>query len=363
MNLNLLKLSTALAVAATSTPKLAQAWGGRGHDSICEAAVFLVKNPNLKEYLQNKPHIMGHLCNVPDVHWKSLSDDSRKFGDPTHFIDAEILGLKITQIPTDYQKIVDTYTGSENKFQDGSKIFSVPKELGSVWWRADQFYRRAIEEGKKAKSSPTPTGSKEEQNETLPYNQAVYQMTVNMGLMGHFVGDASQPFHNTTDYDGYAANHGGIHAYYEDTAVSYFDSDLVSQITKRAHKMKSPSFLKPKSVIEKMRLFSELSANDIKSVLKADPIIKPSQLKIEKGMSLKTPAERQPGSVGNKRFQKLIIDQMARSSLMLAHLWDSAYEEAGQPVAKAYKSYRYPLTPEFVMPDYFDTPVEIIKKK
>ncbi len=349
---------TFLALATTFMMTLgfsstAQAWGGRGHDAICQAAVFLVKNQNLKDHLLNKPHIMGHLCNVPDVYWKSLPDDARKFGDPTHFIDVEILGIKINEVPTDYQKIVDSYTGTENKFQDGAKIFSVPKELGSVWWRVDQFQRRAIEEGKKAKALPAPAGSKEEQNEDLPYNQAFYNMTVNMGLMGHFVGDASQPFHSTTDYDGYATSHGGIHAYYEDSAVMHFGPDLVSRIVKKATGIRSPSFLKPKTVVEKMRAFSEVAANDIKAVLKVDPIIKPSQLRIEKGMSIKTAAERQPSAVGFKKFEKLIIEELARSSLMLAHLWDAAYTEAGEPVAKSYKSYRYPLTPDFVMPDYF----------
>ncbi len=341
----------------------ALAWGGRGHDAICQAAVFLIKNPELKDYLLSKPHVMGHLCNVPDIYWKSLPDDARKFGDPTHFIDVEILGLKMADVPTDYQKIIDSYTGSENKFQDGAKIFSVPKELGSVWWRVDQFQRRAIEEGKKAKAATAPTNSKEEQNEELPYNQGFYQMLVNMGVMGHFVGDASQPFHSTTDYDGYAASHGGIHSYYEEAAVIHFGPDLVSRIVKKATGFKNPSYLKPKTVVEKMRAFSEVAANDIKPALKADPIIKPSQLRIEKGMSLKTAAERQSSSVGFKKFEKLILEQMARSSFFLAHLWDAAYTEAGEPDVKAYRSYRYPLTPEFVMPDYFVVKPEDKKRK
>ncbi len=330
------------------------AWGGRGHSAICEAAVFLVKNPNLKEYLQNKPQMMGHLCNIPDTYWRSLSDESRKYGDPTHFIDIEILGLKINEIPADYKKIVASYTGSENKFRDGSKIFSVPTEFGSIWWRADQFYRLALEDGKKLKNATVPKGVKEEQNEDLDYNKSFFNMIINLGLMGHFVGDVGQPYHNTSDYDGYAANHGGIHAYFEDSSVAYFGPDLVARITKKASSLKSPKFLKPDSVIEKMRALSEISSLEIKSINKVDPVIKPSVLRIEKGLSLRTPAERQPASVGFKRFEKLIVEEMARSSLLLAHLWDKAFIEAGEPTTKAYKSYKYPLTVDFVMPDYFE---------
>ncbi len=335
-------------------PSLSLAWGGRGHDAICEAAVFLVKNQTLKEYLQNKPQMMGHLCNIPDTYWRGLSNDSRKYGDPTHFIDIEVLGLKISEIPADYKKIVASYTGSENKFKDGSKIFSVPTEFGSNWWRADQFYRLALEEAKKLKSLPPPPNSKEEQNEEFSYNKAFFNMIIDLGLMGHFVGDASQPFHNTSDYDGYAANHGGIHAYFEDASVAFFGPDLVLRISKKASTMKPPAFLKPKSVIEKMRGLSEVSSLEIKSILKVDPVTKPSVVRIERGLSLRTAAERKPASEGFKKFEKLIIEEMARSSLLLANLWDQAYVEAGEPPIKGYKSYRYPLTPDFVMPDYFD---------
>ena len=54
-----------------SSPRPAHAWGGRGHNTICEAAAFLVKNKELKEFLQLRPHIMGHLCNIPDIQWKN----------------------------------------------------------------------------------------------------------------------------------------------------------------------------------------------------------------------------------------------------------------------------------------------------
>ena len=85
----------------------ALAWGGRGHSAVCDAAVYLVKSPQLKEYLMSKPHMMGHLCNIPDIYWKSLSAENRKLGDPGHYINGEKIGLKISEIPTDYKKIID----------------------------------------------------------------------------------------------------------------------------------------------------------------------------------------------------------------------------------------------------------------
>lgn len=330
----------------------ALAWGGRGHSAICEAAVHLVKSPELKDYLLSKPHVMGHLCNIPDIYWKSLPSESRKLGDPGHYINAEKLGLKITEVPLDYKKIIETYTGKPNQQNQSQTLFSVPDEVGSSWWRADQFYRLALEAGKTIKDHPAPKDFKEEQNDQLPYNKAFYQMVVNMGLMGHFVGDNSQPFHNTSDHDGYAANQGGIHAYYEEAVVAYFGPDLTSKIVKKAKAWKTQAFTQKKSVIENMRVLSDVSVNEIKEVLKLDPIIKPSLIKIERGMSLKTPATRRPASEALKKMDNVIVKQMARSSYLLAFFWDEIYKASGSPSIKAYKSYQYPFTPEFVKPDY-----------
>jgi hypothetical protein len=352
--ISLAALVIAMSIYILFSAQKTLAWGGRGHAAICEAAVFLVKNQQLKDYLRNKPHMMGHLCNIPDTYWRSLSAESRKLGDSTHFINAENLGLKIKDIPNDYRQIVQTYTGQESKVKENKKILSVPEELGSNWWRADQFYRRAIADGQALKDLPAPQNFKEEQNEDFPYNKNFYEMVINLGLMGHFIGDASQPFHSTSDYDGYAANHGGIHAYYEDSAVAFFDADLVPRIVKKAQSFKTPNWTKQKSVIENMKIFSELATEDLKEILKVDPVIKPSLLKIEKGMSIKTAAERKPAAIGFKNFEKLILNEMARSSYLLAYLWDEAYKSAGEPQVKAYKSYRYPLTVDFVAPDYYD---------
>lgn len=334
----------------------ASAWGGRGHNSICEAAVHLVKNPELREFLSFKPHVMGHLCNVPDIHWKSISAETRKLGDTAHYINAEKLGMKIADIPTDYKKIVEEFTGKPNKENTAKTMFSIPDEVGSSWWRADQFYRLAVEAGKRAQPAAPPKDFKEEQNYDLPYNKGIYDMMVNMGLMGHFVGDNGQPFHCTSDHDGYASGHGGIHAFYEEAVVAQFGGDLIGLIVKQAKALKNPAFITKSNVIENMRVLSELSYGDIKEVLKGDALIKPSNLTIDKGMSLKTPAQRKPADVAFKNLQKTMLKEFARSSLLLAHLWDKAYEEAGQPAMKPYKSYLHPFTPDFVKPDYYVIP-------
>lgn len=331
----------------------AQAWGGRGHHAICSAAVFLTKEEGLRNYLKNKPQMMGHLCNMPDFYWKSLGPEVGKLGNATHFIDIEVIGLAAKDIPLDYQKIVDTYTGTANKFKKGATIFSIPQEFGSSWWRADQFLRRVAGLEKDFAKATIPKGFKEEQDDSLPYNKLAFEMVVNLGLMGHFVGDNAQPFHTTADYDGWEVGHGGIHSYYEDAVVGEFGGDLEARVLKAAEAMKSASFLKPKTAVEKMRALGEISFGEINKVIALDPVIKKSELKLEKGMQLKTAAERQPAKVGYTKMNKLIVTQMARGAVLLANLWDEAYVKAGRPQLAAYKSYKYPFTVDFVEPDYF----------
>jgi hypothetical protein len=360
---NLILLITASFIFLNA--ELAHAWGGRGHAAICESAVYLVKDQNLKEYLQNKPHMMAHLCNIPDISWRNIDSKFTAHGNPTHYVNAELLGLTVQNIPTDMKMLIEKYTGTENRIKENLKIASVPQDMGTNWWRADQFFRRAVDFGSELKKLTAPTNSKEEQDDNFAYNKSFYEMIVSMGIMGHFVGDNSQPFHVTSDHDGYAAGHGGIHAYYEDSAVAFYGSDLQSKIVAAGKKMQTTGakFLKGNNTVEKMKALAEISSSEVNSILKVDPVITPSVLKVEKGMSLKTIAKRQPANIGFKKFEKLMTTQMARSATLLAALWDEAYKNAGSPEAKAYKSYRYPLTPDFVMPDYYDTTAAETKSK
>lgn len=328
----------------------AQAWGGRGHHTICDAAVFLLKEEGLRDFLKSKPQIMGHLCNIPDTHWRNLAPEQTKLGNPTHYIDPEILGLEAKDVPLDFKKIVTEYTGKPNPWKEKSTIMSVPSELGSVWWRAEQFMKRIA--SLNFASAKAPENSKEEQNDELPYNKMVYSMMIDMGLMGHYVGDTAQPFHSTADYDGYRAGHGGIHAYYEEEVVSEFDGDLTYKVMQKARLLRKAPFLTGNSVVEKMRKLSDVSVKELVSVYKLDPVITPSTVNTDKGMEIKTAAKRKPASKVYKKMEPLIVEQMARASLLLAHFWDEAYAKAGRPVLKSYKNYRYPFTPDFVTPDY-----------
>ena len=340
-------------------------WGGRGHDVICESATFLVKNKELRDFLSSRPQMMGHLCNIPDIYWRGLGNEVSNLGNPTHFMDVEIAGLEIKDVPTEYNKIIRKHEGQKNHYKEGT-IKSIPSEFGSLWWRADQFYRRATSQASEWKKSVVPANRKEEQDENLPFNKMTYDFLVNIGLMGHFVGDNSQPFHGTADYDGYNAGHGGIHSFYEDNGVNAVGYDLIVKVTDEAKKLqqlvdskskeekKKVSFLLAKSPIDKMKELNSISISELPLVYAIDPVKKPSSVKKEGDKEIRTAAEREPVETVAAKFEALIIPELARSAALLAQLWDEAYEKNGKPRLSTYKNYKYPLTPEFVAPDYFE---------
>lgn len=296
---------------------------------------------------------MGHLCNIPDTQWRSIANDKKALGDPTHYIDPEIIGMIPKNVPLDLKKLNTDFNGKQNLFDPEKKIFSLTREMGSSWWRVDQFMREILKLKTTFENAVPPKNKAEEQDEKLSFNQASYQFMVYMGVMGHFIGDTSMPYHNTTDYDGYKNGHGGIHSYYEDLLVAEISGDLQNKILKQAGKYKKTPYLSASlSTLEKMRSFSQIAFDEIKIIEKLDPLIKKSELKSENGLSLRTPAERKEPSASVKKIESLIIQQMARSAVLLAHLWDQAYISAGKPDLSFYKSYKYPTTVEFIAPDY-----------
>ncbi len=338
----------------------AQAWGGRGHYTICDAATHLVKDENLKIFLKTRNFMIGHLCNVPDTSWRDLSPEIVAINAPTHYINPEVIGLSLDKVPLDYKEIIRLFTGKGNEFKPGETIQSIPNDLGSVWWRVDQFMReiqkiKPIFATKKPKESPlAPTGTAPLSAPVPdPTALAIYQMMNFMGEMGHFVGDVSQPMHNTADYDGYGVGHGGLHGYYETGVVAEFSESLIVAIVAKAKTLHAPELFEKGTAVERMRQMSVVAISELPLLYKLDPIIEPSSTKDENGLTLKTPAKRQSTKVGLDVYSDLITLEMARSAKLLAILWDEAYASLGSLDLSKYRLYTFPFTPDFVIPDYY----------
>lgn len=316
------------------------AWGSRGHSLICESAIHLVKNPALKKHLITKAQAITYLCNLPDTYWRNIK--GTESGNATHYFEPDLIALSIEHAPLSFSELVKIAQGKTN-LNTNQPVFSVPSELGSSWWRADQFFRISAEAGKlSGKESINDKGE-----------SSTYKMWVMMGLLGHFVGDNAQPFHNTRDYDGWIENHGGIHKYYETDLVNELPLDILEQITKRSVRAKLDlQFDKYKTILELMKQLSMLSHKDIKILYTLDPIIKPSKLVKEKGMELKTPAERKDTAESVAKFKPILLTHLSRGAVLLAHTWDQIYENAGKPSFQKENPFLFPHQYEFIAPDY-----------
>jgi hypothetical protein len=334
------------------------AWGERGHHTICEVATRLVKTPELAEFLKGRLHVMGHACNLPDIQWRNLVPP-QKIGDATHFLDPENLGYTIDTVPTDLKQI---FADKEGKYSDLLKRnINVYEDLGTGWWRYDQFFRLAVADGASAKSMEADIAISKEQ-----FNSAISSMIANMGIMGHFVGDASMPYHNTADYDGWSSGHGGIHGFYETKLVNEMNFNITTRVYDRANflRKKTPTDLSI-SAVERVRKVSIDAFRDFKRIQKLDVVVTPSELKVNPdGTTTKVYAVRKEPKEVLKSFEPLIVNELAMSALALADTWDQIYAEAGKPNLKFYSSYAYPMTVDFVAPDYQTrTPASIKKGK
>ncbi|NBX67601.1 MAG: hypothetical protein EBR01_01410 [Proteobacteria bacterium] len=286
-------------------------WGERGHHVICAVATRLVSNSELSSFLKGRGHQSGHVCNIPDIHWKDHSENNQHL-DSSHFMDPENLSYQISEVPTDLSQIAK---------DKGKSLEQLSTELGTLWWRADQFFRIAKSSVQSAKDSEFPEKS-------------------HVKNIDHY--------HNTYDYDGWEKGRGGIHAYYESFSVDALGMDLENLVFENALEVKrqTDSAIAKKSVIQIMKQLSVQAVNELPEVESLDPMTEPSE------KNSKSYAKRPSADKGAKAFKKLIIPQMARSSWALAQLWEKAWNEGGSVSFKAYRSYRYPLAPEIVPLDY-----------
>ncbi len=327
----------------------AHAWEQRGHHLICRLASRLVDPPVLQDFLKGRGDLLGHLCNIPDIYWKDL-DPERKYL-YAHYIEPDIVGLSTQEIPSEAPAAYALYLKKLAATQPPSTSPTVPlsreeffKQMGINWWRAEALFKVAVDSGKKAKSLPAANPLNQFKDE-LPYNQAVYAMLLNMGLMGHFVGDNAQPYHNISDYDGYAKGRGGIHSFYEGSCVNQLSIEAevkifhLAQTTKRKIKGQLGS-----SVPEFLRISSLSALKDLPQVEKRDRVIQASS----RAGGLKIPAQRKAPGEACPPFYPFIEKELALATASLALLWEKIFQEAGEPPLQSYKSFRYPIEPEFV---------------
>lgn len=173
------------------------AWGASGHKLVNRVAVETM-NSDLAALFQNNSDNLQRLANVPDVLWKRpATKEKEKFA---HFFqwDKYRSSAIATQMPIPIAQAMRAL-GNQYLVTNGTAV-----------WRVDQLYKMLV-----------AAIRSEDWTRTLQI----------AGVMGHYVGDLSQPMHVTADYDGQSIQRQGIHSYFETVLLDKQDrNDLHNQV-------------------------------------------------------------------------------------------------------------------------------------
>jgi hypothetical protein len=185
-----MRISNALVSLVLALPaSLAFAWGDTGHKTINVTAAELMESPAAGFFRTNRDALAA-MATVPDVEWKHSNYDQEK---PYHFFqwDRYATSAFATAQDVDFKGLLAAV---------GAGFVTTN---GPAPWRAGQIYGRLVQALKAGQ-----------------YARAL-QMA---GVLGHYLGDLSQPMHNSSDYDGQSIGRKGLHIYYEVTLVDRVDA-------------------------------------------------------------------------------------------------------------------------------------------
>lgn len=414
-------------------PHQARAWGERGHHIIGSMAAKLAakylpdseKGRAAAKFFSDRAIALGHLANVPDTSWKDPDTHYRisKMNSANHYFGPErVLGAppalegaefeafleRVKALPADYDVFKARYEGTENRLPGvpaDRKSLDVYSGLGTTPWRSQQLYTELVralacartkEEVRKIPFPgllayhrlPLPLrepadGNGDSAEVPLPtyvcspsYSREsdLAVAVIIAGVLGHFVGDQSQPYHPTADHDGWTTGNGGLHVYFESLVVQEVDERLQYDVLQMARDDAYSSGLLESVWTDvdaedgTTKLLFNMAADSQShkiDVLRADDefaVLKKGQRlewgdhpwHHEKG-SLKYPERREPtDSRVLSGMRPVIVERLAAGTVTLGRLWAQAWHAAGKPDLTDMNavSLPYPLDPPFIWPDF-----------
>ena len=278
-------------------PGLAHGWGSVGHRIVAR-----VGSQYAGGFWTANSMNMVKLTTAPDEVWKSLP--TANLEKPTHFFQPD----GYFDSPSQFYLIPQDFDQAVAKFGQASV-----QTNGTAVWRAPQFYALALEALKR-----------QDYKTALEF----------AGIMSHYIGDMSQPLHDSKDYDGQSTGKKGIHAYFETKNIASRDltqtTTAVAQVAKAL--LNDPKFRNDfKGTLEQV-VFNEVG--------RAFPFKDPL-LKIDT-------SEGRTGQGAEDLFAlavKRMGDGAATLTLVLDHLW----ADAGNPSSGATVDVDIP---QWVQPQY-----------
>lgn len=342
-------------------------WGELGHETIARVAAELFPDDaaDTASVVKRRALMLGLLANIPDVHWRNLDEglgeDGRRLGDATHYFDLE--RMPPGAVPLDYEAA----RAALASHAPGKTLF---KDVGTLPWRAQQFADLFAWAAARAGEKPCAD------LEPLPAHPTRTALGY-AGLLSHYTGDVTMPFHSTEDFDGVATGEKGIHWYFESDVVEALSGELLSSVRSRARdflhggpelagsvawlRRKATSLYPPPASLEPSvaaLIFAALAdshsrLDDVRMVDKGYAILPADEAKKLARCRGVSPCRRLPtdlvqGKPVAKWFAPLVIDRLAMAAALTSDVWARTWARAGKP--RLCWTNQYALKPSFVSP-------------
>lgn len=270
------------------------AWGPLGHRVVAETAALLVEEDLPATWgplLTRHRFQLGVYAFLPDARFRQIDGASGKVEEPTHFLH------------------LDDPKG-------------VAAREGSVDRRIVQFLELARGELKDVRA---PKGGYQSGAKAQGDARHVYLGLYDLGVMSHYTGDASMPYHATSDFNGYSRGEGGIHFYFEGDCVNALEPGLAADVLAAARKNRARWLhswrADPARPLQLVAAVLEDSLAAVPKVSELDRLHAVTKLQTA-GSHLDAP--RKPARVGCRAMRSLLVDRLARGAVLTATLWESA---------------------------------------
>jgi hypothetical protein len=278
-------------LAAVST---ARAWGPLGHRIVAESAALLVADDFPSTWgplIARHRFELGVYSYLPDALFRNIDGAGGRIEAPTHYLN------------------LDLPPGAAG-------------ERGSVDLRIVQFVDLA---SARLAGVHAPVGGYQRGATATGETRMIFDGLWLLGILSHYSGDVSMPYHATIDWNGYARGEGGIHFYFESDCVDAVEPPLDADVLAAARKNRArwlaawgapaaaPRDLVRAVLADSLAAVAEVSDLDRRyAVIRLQP----------PGSS--ADATRKPAEAACRPMRKLIVDRLARGAVLTSALWESA---------------------------------------
>lgn len=308
-----------LAIAVTCSP--AAAWGPLGHRIVAETAALIVEDDLPATWgplVARHRFELGTYAFLPDSLFRHIDGAGGTVEAPTHYLNVD--QLRATAV-----------------------------RVGSVDRRVAQFLELARVQLKDVRA---PKGGYVRGATADGDARRVFDGLYDLGVMSHYSGDASMPYHATSDSNGYAEGEGGIHFYFEADCVNAFEPGLAADVLGLARKHRARWLSKWKADPSRpAELVTAVLGDSLAAVTKISALDRRYAVTELAVPGSSGSARRRPPADGCRALRPSLVERLAKGAVLTAYLWESVLPEGVDfSGASALQYSDMELVPDYVIP-------------